>query len=125
MSDPVYDYLWLIPILPLLAAAITAILGPRFLRDKSHWPCVLAVGASTVLSFFVLFAVNAEHPPETSHAYYTWFAVSGEGSGSVNVQFALRADPLSAIMLVTVTFIGTLIAVFSIGYMHGEEGYPR
>ena len=38
---------------------------------------------------------------------------------------ALRADPLTAIMLVMVTFISSLIAIYSAGYMHGDEGYAR
>ena len=43
----------------------------------------------------------------------------------MDVGFTLRADGLTAIMLVMVTFIGTLIAIFSVGYMHGDPGYPR
>jgi NADH-quinone oxidoreductase subunit L len=52
--------------------------------------------------------------------YYTWFQ-----AGNVDVGFTLRADGLTAIMLVTVTFISTVIAVYSIGYMRGDPGYPR
>src|SRR5262249_8128454 len=39
--------------------------------------------------------------------------------------FQLRADALTAVMLVTVTFVGTFIAIYSAGYLHGDEGYPR
>ena len=138
MSD-VYSYLWLIPVLPLLAAVVTALFGPRFLKNQAHWPCVLAVAASAVLSFGIFFAVqDNNHLPETeraptSHTYYTWFKVdplsqsseSGKRPAQVDVTFSLRADSLSAIMLVTVTFIGTLITIFAVGYMHGEPGYPR
>jgi NADH-quinone oxidoreductase subunit L len=115
--------LWLIPALPLFAAVVIGFLGPRLLRGQSHWPCILAIIASCVLSFCVLSAVQGkvstgdEEPP---HAYYEWFQ-----AGSVSVPFSLRADPLSAIMLVTVTFVGSLIAIFAIGYMHGDPGYPR
>ena len=49
----------------------------------------------------------------------------GSSAGAVNVDFGLRADALTAIMLVMVTFIGTLIAIYSVGYMHGDPGYPR
>jgi NADH-quinone oxidoreductase subunit L len=119
-SDP-GALLWLIPMLPLAASVLTALLGPRHLRERSHWPCVLAAGASCVLSFLVLFAVldPGEGQPQVWR-YYSWFE-----SGEVHVGFTLRADGLSAMMLVTVTFIGTFIAVFSIGYMHGDPGYPR
>ncbi len=41
------------------------------------------------------------------------------------IEIALRADPLSAVMLVTVTFVALLVAVYSVGYMHGDPGYWR
>ncbi len=152
MSD-VRAYLWLIPALPLLAAALIAFFGPRFLRSASHWPCVLAIIASCVLSFFVLAAVNRLDPLKQAvheapspaqpvpagqvapasraeqtdgrkyeyvETYYTWAHIGG-----VDLHMTLRADGLTAIMLVTVTFVGTFIAIYSIGYMHDDPGYPR
>ena len=114
------DYLWLIPVLPLLASVLIAFLGPRLLREHSHWPCVLGSVGACVLSFLVFFAVR--QAPDVGHleAYYTWFR-----AGAVDVSFALRADALTAIMLVTVTFIGSLIAIYSIGYMHDDNSYWR
>jgi NADH-quinone oxidoreductase subunit L len=114
-------YLWLIPALPLAAAVLTTLIafGPRALRPHAHWPCILAVVAACVLSFGVLFAVAGQGetvPPP----YYTWFH-----AGAVDVGFHLRADGLTALMLVTVTFVGSLIVIYSAGYMHGDEGYPR
>ncbi len=47
------------------------------------------------------------------------------GSRDFNVQIALRADALTAMMLAMVTFVSTLVAIFSAGYMHGERGYWR
>src|SRR5262249_45721315 len=44
---------------------------------------------------------------------------------AVEVDFGLRADPLSACMLAMITFVGTWIAIFAVGYMHGDGGYPR
>jgi NADH-quinone oxidoreductase subunit L len=113
MSD-VRPYLWLIPALPLAAAVLTAFLGPTLLRKHSHWPCILAVLASCVLSVLVLAAV-AQAPYKPIDAYYSWFQ-----AGRLDVAFKLRADALTAIMLVMITFISTLIATFSVGYMHGE-----
>jgi len=134
MSD-VRACLWLIPALPLLASIITAFCGPRWLRRQSHLPCVLAVAGSCVLSFIVLYAVATADtpflsgyqlvPPKAELAYqYTWFR-----AGTFDVGFTLRADALTAVMLVTVTFVGTWIAVFAIGYMSHERqhnaGYAR
>src|SRR5262249_36500306 len=115
------DYLWLIPALPLAASVLIALLGPRVLRRHRHWPCVLAIAASCVLPGMVRSAVARETgAAEAVKRYYTWFQ-----AGDVDVGFTLRADALTAVMLVTVTFIATLIAVYSAGYMHGDPGYPR
>jgi NADH-quinone oxidoreductase subunit L len=135
----------LIPALPLAASVVIGFLGPRLLRRHSHWPCILAGAASFVLSLLVLLAIShvdeeragfdrakvpeelkdvagaqPTYPNATIESYYTWIQ-----TGPFVIRFTLRADPLSAIMLVTVTFISTLIALFSVGYMHGDPGYPR
>src|SRR5712692_7740740 len=113
-----FPYLWLIPILPLAASVLTAFLGPRLLRRHSHWPCIVAAIGCCVLSIGVLAALSQQGVE--IREYYAWFR-----AGDVNVGFTLRADALTAIMLVTVTFISSLIAIYSVGYMHGDEGYGR
>jgi NADH-quinone oxidoreductase subunit L len=140
MSD-VGPYLWLVPALPLAACAVTALLGPRLLRQHSHWPCVLAVLTSCVLSLAVFSAVYSAKVPEGESnfvsvgaviyetepriqavvSYFDWISAGPR----LHVGFTLRADALSAMMLVMITFIGGLIAIYSIGYMHGDEGYAR
>lgn len=112
------SYLWLIPALPLAASAVTALFGPRLLRQHSHWPCILATMTSCALAFLVLYSFK--DGGVEIHSSYTWIR-----AGAVNIGFTLRADSLTAIMLVTVTFVGSLIAIYSAGYMHGDEGYPR
>jgi NADH-quinone oxidoreductase subunit L len=124
MFDDPRSYMWLIPVLPLAASAVTAFLGPRVLKGHSHWPCVLAAAASCVLSILVMVFIAGGQGP-VFRSYYTWFEVHGGGGDAVNVGFSLRADGLTAIMLVTVTFVGSLIAIYSAGYMHGDPGYPR
>jgi proton-translocating NADH-quinone oxidoreductase chain L len=127
MSD-VAAYLWLIPVLPLAAAVLTtliAFLGPKGLRAYAHLPVIVGTMGSCVLSVMVLLAVSqavGEHGGEGASLakYYTWFQ-----AGNVDVSFRLRADALTAVMLVTVTFVGTFIAIYSAGYLHGDEGYPR
>lgn len=115
--------LWLIPLLPLAAAVVTALLGPRFLRKQSHWPCIIAVIASCILSFAVMADVIRGNIPVVGQDII-WFA-----AGSADIHFNLRADGLTAIMLVTVTFVSSLIAIFAIGYMtherEHEAGYAR
>jgi proton-translocating NADH-quinone oxidoreductase chain L len=118
MSD-VASYLWLIPTLPLLGAAVIAALGPTMLRERSHLPCIGAAAASCLLSLLALLAVRASDGV-TTVIYGPWFE-----AGNVAVYYSMRADGLTAIMLVMITFIGALIATYSIGYMHRDPGYPR
>src|SRR5579872_2523527 len=127
MSE-VYSYLWLVPALPLLAAAVIALFGPRLLREHSHWPCVLAGAGAFVCSVLLLLALYGTHESPTTGlaAYYPLFQVGVPGSPhSLDIGVSFRADELTAIMLVMVTFVGTLIAIYSAGYMHGDPGYAR
>jgi len=113
------EYLWTIPLFPLAGAVACALMGGRRLRKLSHLPCVL--GAA--LSCAVILTLLATLPPESENmrsSTATWFAI-----GPVNVELALFLDPLAAVMLVGITFIGAWIAIFSIGYMQNDEGYAR
>lgn len=133
--------LGLIPALPFFGSLLTAFLGQRVFRQQSHWPGLIAVMLSCALSFYVLadiapldrpalFGYNATPDAAATHAptawgyRYNWFT-----AGNVDVGITLRADGLSAIMLVTVTFVSSLIIIFSIGYMGHErehnQGYAR
>jgi proton-translocating NADH-quinone oxidoreductase chain L len=102
-----------------LGSACIAAFGKPFLRQQSHWPCILGAVAACVLSVITLANVAGHHHPLILDQYI-WFQ-----AGDVQVGFSMRADALSAVMLVTVTFIGSLIAIYSSGYMHGDPGYPR
>ncbi|HYT88571.1 MAG TPA: NADH-quinone oxidoreductase subunit L [Gemmataceae bacterium] len=109
----------LIPGLPLLAAALTLLMLRGRLRRYAHLPCILAAIGSCALAFLTLFAITPNF--RTAHDLdLAWFSI-----GDVDISLRLRADGLTAIMLVTVTFVGLFIAIYSMGYMHGDEGYPR
>jgi NADH-quinone oxidoreductase subunit L len=110
----------LIPLLPLGASLLTALLGYTVLRRQSHWPCILGAAGACVCAFLLMNAVAQGAGEGGPVYYYPWF-----DAGNVNVGITLRADALSAIMCVTVTFVGTLIAIYAVGYMHGDPGYPR
>jgi NADH-quinone oxidoreductase subunit L len=127
----------LIPALPLAAAILTAVLGPRVLRERSHWPTVIAIVLSCAASLLLLYQVNQEAGQgrgdkigyETIVTPFAWADVVTPTDSPVKENFhigiTLRADPLTAIMLAVVTFISSLVAIYSIGYMHGERGYWR
>ncbi|MCY2995110.1 MAG: NADH-quinone oxidoreductase subunit L [Planctomycetota bacterium] len=125
------QHVWLIPLLPLVATVITAVLGPRVLRQRSHWPCVLGAGGAAVLAIGLLVTlVGLQTPthdtPVSRHGQfdtavtYRWITV-----GEFAIPVTLRVDPLTALMLVMVTFVGTLIVIYSVGYLHHDPGYWR
>ena len=114
------DYLWLIPALPFLGAAVNGLLVRN--RQKSL-ATAIGVGAPG-LSLLVALACLAEFLMRPGHApfeqlLYPWTA------GALKIDIAFLLDPLSAVMLFVVTFVGFLIHVYSVGYMAHEEGYRR
>ena len=130
MSD-VRPLLWLIPALPLLAAVLITLgfTGVRGLRRHAHWPCIIAIAGSFVCALLVFLRLHGATDPSPLQVvdYFTWFRAGDPGAGGpyVDVPFSLRADALTGVMTVMITFIGTLIAIFAAGYMEGDEGYPR
>ena len=121
MFDDPGLYLWLIPLLPLLGSVVIALLGPRLLGKHSHWPCIAGAAAACVVALMTLLAVCRGYMARSRQSW-TWFERCGN---VIRLNSPLRIDGLSAIMLAAVTFIGLLIAIYSIGYMHGDPGYPR
>ena len=119
----------LIPALPLAATLLTAALGPRVLRERSHLLVVTAVALSFVAAMVLVFQVQEQiERPAGPHAVgyeqvITPLAVGPVWSNGIDI--TLRADPLTAAMLAIVTCISTLVAIYSIGYMHDDPGYWR
>jgi len=145
--------LLLIPALPLAASIFTAMLGPKILRTKSHWLTIVALAISCASSLILVYqvhqasqiAVRAESSKtalgyEKTVTLWSWAKLGSvyssspagipvstqpPGWGNFHVDIVLRADPLTAVMLAVVTFISLLVAIYSIGYMHGDRGYWR
>ncbi len=111
--------LWLIPAFPLLGFLTNGILGRR--RGNAFVNAV-AIG-SVLLSFaWVLKTLAALGPMETAYVerYFTWFQ-----SGDLQIGFDFSVDRLTAVMLLVVTGIGSLIHIYAAGYMSHEGGYYR
>jgi NADH-quinone oxidoreductase subunit L len=112
----------LIPLLPFLGAAYLILFG-RYHRR----PAVYAVATSAIgLSFLVAATAFFGALPEAREAgglrdvVWTWMA-----SGDLTVDVAFRMDALSGVLTLVITFIGTLIHVYSMGYMSHDPGYAR
>ncbi len=116
------ENLWIILALPLAGAAINGLCGKR-------WP-KSAVNSVAIGSVSLAFLAAAETVREFSHlaaaqipyvkSYFTWIV-----AGPFKVDFALQVDQLTVVMLLTVSFVGMLIHIYSTGYMAHEGGYYR
>src|SRR5580698_3222494 len=119
MASPVWivRYLWLIPILPLLAAGIGALLK----REQRRFAAAIAI--TSISLSFVLAMVAFVHllgQPERIFINFPWMQF-----GSEWVKLGWMLDPLAAVMLVMVTFVGLLIFIYSVAYMHHDENFTR
>lgn len=127
-------YIWLIPLLPGLGAAINGLIGIRSFGKKTAGAVAtglmgLALGLS-LLAFWQLLGLPAD-----ARAYDVTLAdwipriplATHDGIGNFQVSWGFRLDPLSGMMLLVVTGIGTLIHVYSTAYMIDEPrgGYAR
>ncbi len=122
MSEPIRFALYALAC-PLAAAVLAGLLcGVKSLRHLAHIPAILGFGGAAVLAFLVLGKVLGAPGESVTFVSpeWTWFA-----AGKFSVTATITVDPLSAIMLATVTFVATWIAIFSAGYMHGDEGFAR
>ena len=113
------QHLWLIPAFPLLGFLVNGVLGRR--RTNAFVNAV-AVGSVLLSLAWVLKTLLALGSLETAHIerYFTWFQ-----SGDLRVGFDLSVDRLTAVMLLVVTGIGSLIHIYATGYMSHEGGYYR
>ncbi len=119
---PVLDYLWIIPALPLLGAALNGLFGRR-------WPkrAVDAVGVGTTgLAFAATIELVREFARLRSEqipwvkSYFTWIT-----AGNFRAAYELQVDQLTIVMLLVVTGVGWLIHIYSTGYMAQQGGYYR
>ena len=109
--------LWLIPILPLLGAALNGLCGKRLPLRGIAAIAVGAVACSFLLALIACFTLGDATRMEV---YFPWIA-----GADFQVDFNLYLDPLSAVMSLIVTGVGLLIHIYSIGYMAGEKGVHR
>jgi NADH-quinone oxidoreductase subunit L len=115
------EWLWLVPALPLAAAAVNLFAGRR-LGQLAGWIASAAVALSFLVSAAAvqgLLGASEDARVATQHLF-DWISV-----GSFTVGADLRLDVLSAVMILVVTGVGTLIHVYAIGYMEGDPRFGR
>jgi len=118
-----FDNVWLIPLFPLIGFLINGLFGKKIKNEA----LIGVIGTAAIfLSFLVSCGILMQMvglPPEQrvfEKVMFPWIH-----SGSFKADMAFLVDPLSVVMIMVVTGVGSLIHLYSIGYMHGEEGFYR
>jgi NADH-quinone oxidoreductase subunit L len=116
------DYIYLVPLLPLFGVVINGLIGIRFSKKVIGSIACLAILGSFIVAFLTFLQV-LDLPPESrviERVYFPWIVA---GDFAVDIGFLI--DPLSLIMMLTVSGVSLIIHVYSIGYMHDDPGYRR
>ncbi len=108
----------LIPVLPLAAFWINILFGRHYIKDNAHWISVPAVVASWVIALITLSDVLGGKV--FNQDIYQWIVSDG-----FKVSVGFLVDPLTAVMLIVVTTVSSLVHIYSVGYMHKDPGYYR
>lgn len=115
------EYIWLLPVLCVASSAIL-VMGNR--RLGAAGPLIgtatsLAAAAMATITFLQVH-LNGEGAPGMVNTIATWVA-----AGTFKVEWATLIDPLSAVLLMLVTWVGFLVHVYSLGYMHHDDNIVR
>jgi NADH-quinone oxidoreductase subunit L len=108
-----------IPLVPLVAAMIAGLFCSVLPRWVAHSVTILGVGASFVCSAVVAWQVF-HGAPVYNETVYQWLVSDGVG-----MQVGFLVDELTALMMCVVTFVSLCVHVYTIGYMHDDDGYNR
>ncbi|RPA58601.1 NADH-quinone oxidoreductase subunit L [Gordonia oryzae] len=127
-ADTSASILWVVPALPLLGAAVLLLAGRRTDRWGHYLACVLAGASFCVgVALFVgmLGRTTADRP--VHQVLFTWLHITpaGADSGGLSVDMGLYLDQLSICFVLLITGVGTLIHIYSIGYMAADPDRRR
>jgi len=110
----------LIPLLPLIGCLVAGLFRHQVGRAGAHWVTILAVAGSFLLSTYVAWEVFFNGLPVLDYSVYTWAIADG-----IRFEIGFLIDSLTALMMVVVTFVSLMVHIYTIGYMHEDDGYQR
>ena len=114
-------YAYIIPFLPLLSFFVNIAVGKRLPR-KGDWLCLGTIAVALAMSIGIFYEVFRAYDPNFRyHIVFPWITV---GSRAL-LNTGILIDNVTAVMLLVVTIVSTLVHLFSIGYMHGDPRYSR
>jgi NADH-quinone oxidoreductase subunit L len=107
-----------IPLAPLLGAILAGLFGWKLGRATTHRITIALMWVSFLLSASVLWDVI--HGYGFNGSVYSWMTI-----GQVRFEIGFLIDKLSALMMAVVTFVSLMVHIYTIGYMHDDDGYTR
>ena len=110
----------LIPLFPLVGFLINGFFGKKISKGASGTIASLAVLASFIVSVLIFIELEHSTIKENAVCLFSWI-----NSDTLKIPFEFLVDPLSSWFLLIITGIGFLIHIYSIGYMHDDEGFSR
>jgi len=117
----VIRYAYIIPFLPLLSFFINIAVGKRLPR-KGDWLCLGTIAVALAMSIGIFYEVFRAYDPNFRyHVVFPWITVGDRAL----LNTGILIDNVTAVMLLVVTIVSTLVHLFSIGYMHGDPKYNR
>jgi len=110
----------LIVLAPLFGAIVAGFFGSRIGRAGAHWVASGGVGASALLSIYVLVQFINGEASTYNESLYIWMVSDG-----IKMEVGFLVDTLTAMMMCVVTFVSFCVHIYTIGYMaHDEENWP-
>jgi NADH-quinone oxidoreductase subunit L len=109
-----------IPLASLFGAIIAGFFGKQIGRSGAHCITIIGVGVSFVLSLLVLKSVAFDGAAIYNQSVYTWMISDG-----IRFEVGFLVDGLTALMMAVVTAVSLMVHIYTIGYMHDDDGYQR
>jgi NADH-quinone oxidoreductase subunit L len=113
-----------VPLAPLVGSVLAGVLGTKFGGNRmgragSHTLTILGVLVAFVLSVMTLLSV-VQDGARFNETLYTWMSVGG-----LKMEVGFLVDGLTAMMMCVVTFVSLMVHLYTVGYMHEDDGYNR
>lgn len=116
----IIDLVWLVPLIPLIGFVINGLGRNSFSKGLTGFIGSGAIFVSFAISVVIFFALSSASVKSHEVFLFDWIS-----AGSLHIPLSFLVDPLSAIMLLIVTGVGFLIHIYSVGYMHDDEGFGK
>jgi NAD(P)H-quinone oxidoreductase subunit 5 len=122
--DGIYQWAWLIPVLPLLGAMIVGLGLIGFNKTTNQLRQVTAIGIVSLIGMAMVMSFGLLYSQISGHETYTRM-IDWASAGDFHLSMGYTVDHLTAVMLVIVTTVALLVMIYTNGYMDHDPSYVR